>query len=119
MQSQWRYEKRAEVLAEVYRHLSKVQTTAGLATRPGASLETRQQRILQNRKALEELTYYLHAHTLWLDSRTLPTIKDFVEGLPQRSNTMKQRSTRAPLIASWPSEPPNTSSGSFQRRSRC
>lgn len=80
-QKEWRYQKRAEVLAEVYRLLSRVQTTAGLATRPGAPLDTRKHRIVENRQALGELTYYLHAHTLWLDARSLPTIKGFLEGL--------------------------------------
>jgi hypothetical protein len=80
-QKEWRYQKRAEVLAEVYRLLSRVQTTAGLATRPDAPLNTRKQRIAENRQAMGELTFYLHAHTLWLDARSLPTIKAFVEGL--------------------------------------
>jgi hypothetical protein len=80
-QKEWRYKKRAEVLSDVYRLLSQLQTTAGLATRPGLTLEVRKARIFENRRALEELTFYLHAHKLWVDARTLPIINEFVVGL--------------------------------------
>jgi hypothetical protein len=80
-QTEWRYQKRAEVLADVYALLSRVQTTAGLATLADVPLEVRRQRVRQNREAASELTLYMHAHALWLDARMLPTIQAFVEGL--------------------------------------
>lgn len=67
-QKEWRAEKRAEVVSEIYRLLSNVENTAGLATRPGAPLEVRRQRILENQKALKELLFYFGGHALWIDA---------------------------------------------------
>lgn len=80
-QREWRAQKRAEVLGEMYARLSRVQTSATLATLPGVPLQVRKQRVVQNKKAMEDLSLYLHAHALWVDARTLPTIKAFVDGL--------------------------------------
>ena len=80
---EWLHEKRAEVIAELARLLSKVQSTARLATNPDAPLEVRKRRIGENRQALTELTYYFHGHTLWIDPSVVTTIYAFLEGLSQ------------------------------------
>lgn len=80
---EWRYQKRAEVTAELARLLSDVQGTARLATLPGLSGEVRKARIAKNRKALEELSFYSSGHTLWLDLSVARTVYAFVSGLSQ------------------------------------
>lgn len=80
-QKEWRAKKRAEVLAELYRLLSPVEHTAEMATISGVPLEIRKQRIMANKKALEDMLVYFHAHALWIDAETLPDIPRFVEVL--------------------------------------
>jgi hypothetical protein len=88
---EWRYEKRAEVLAELYRLLSSVQNTARMATIPDVSLEVRKQRIMANRKAIEELLIYYHAHTLWIGAELLPTVEALRERPVLGAGTLRSR----------------------------
>ncbi len=74
-QKEWRAEKRAEVVSELYRLLSDVENTAELATRPDADSETRKQRIAENQTALKEFLFYYSGPALWIDADWLPNLQ--------------------------------------------